>query len=93
MEDWEFFRVLREWGIRRKDNVYGNLSAFLRLDEKYPRLILFKKLVRTFQCFQVSALFRAIGLKRIRLAPMEKYEESKQESYYSEDDYFHDRYE
>jgi len=45
----DFFRVLKEKGIRKKDTDYSNLREFLQLNEENPNLILLKNIKKTLE--------------------------------------------
>ena len=45
----DFFRVLKEKGIRSKDKEHANLREFLQLNEDNPSLLLLKNIKKTLE--------------------------------------------
>jgi hypothetical protein len=62
-----FFRKLHALNIIKKANLNENLLQFLRFDQQYASLILFKKLVKAIEIFNTNNLFNSIGTKRISI--------------------------
>jgi len=42
-----FYLILKERGVRKKDTPHDNLSKFLQLDANYPGLLMLKKIAKT----------------------------------------------
>ena len=55
----DFFRVLKEKGIRSKDNVHENLREFLQLNAENPSLLLLKNVRRTLELMSENEAFMA----------------------------------
>jgi hypothetical protein len=49
MKAENFFRLLAEAGIRKKNNVYENLKNFLQLSHSFPNLIVLKSVKKTLE--------------------------------------------
>lgn len=49
MESKDFFRILHERGIRKKDNQHENLKIFLQLSPSFPELLVLKSIKRTLE--------------------------------------------
>jgi len=45
----DFFKVLKEKGIRSKENEHANLREFLQLNEQNPTLLLLKNIKKTLE--------------------------------------------
>ena len=45
----DFFRLLQERGIRKKDTEHGNLKEFLQLSPQYPDLLVLKNIRKTLE--------------------------------------------
>lgn len=43
VEAKDFFAILKELGIWKQENIHDNLCDFLKLDAKYPNLLVLKK--------------------------------------------------
>jgi hypothetical protein len=44
------------------------LADFLKVDEKYSHLFLFKKLVKTIEICNINQLFNSIGLRKVSIS-------------------------
>jgi len=55
----DFFRVLKEKGIRSKNQVHENLREFLQLNAENPNLILLKNVRRTLELMSQNEAFMA----------------------------------
>ena len=49
MQAQDFFRLLAEAGIRKKNNVHENLKTFLQLSPSFPDLIVLKSIKKTLE--------------------------------------------
>ena len=49
MKAQDFFRLLAEAGIRKKNNVHENLMTFLQLSPSFPDLIVLKSIKKTLE--------------------------------------------
>ena len=45
----DFFRVLKEKGIRSKETEHANLRQFLQLNDENPNLLLLKNIKKTLE--------------------------------------------
>ena len=45
----DFFRVLKEKGIRKKSKEHSNLKKFMQLNEENPDLLMVKKIKKTLE--------------------------------------------
>ena len=55
----DFFRVLKEKGIRSKDTEHANLREFLQLNPENPNLLLLKNIRRTLELMSENEAFMA----------------------------------
>ena len=55
----DFFRVLKEKGIRSKDTEHPNLREFLQLNAENPNLLLLKNIRRTLELMSENEAFMA----------------------------------
>ena len=49
LKSYDFFRVLKEKGIRSKDTEHPNLREFLQLSANNPQLLLLKNIRKTLE--------------------------------------------
>lgn len=55
----DFFKVLKDKGIRSKDTVHENLREFLQLNAENPSLLLLKNVRRTLELMSENEAFMA----------------------------------
>ena len=55
----DFFRVLQEKGIRKKDKEHANLREFLQLNADNPNLLLLKNIRKTLEQMSENEAFMA----------------------------------
>lgn len=55
----DFFRILKEKGIRSKDTPHENLREFLQLNAENPDLLLLKSVRRTLELMSENEAFMA----------------------------------
>lgn len=59
MKAEDFFRVLKERGIRKKDTPYQNLQEFLMLSSNFPDLLVLKNVRKTLEQMAENEEFMA----------------------------------
>ena len=55
----DFFRVLKDKGLRKNDNEHPNLREFLQLNAENPNLILLKNIKKTLEQMAENEAFMA----------------------------------